>query len=156
MRLGGQGQEICSESIERNIKHKKMGLSEDEGNKDPIYPCLSKSTPPGVQRRRDDDAEAKNRSPSVCLSLAHESPYDISCSSFVAGSHSGTFSPISPEGISIKTYPMARSVSPVYELCRSTTMPPQSKWREIQIAMQHTGNPLWFTPYLYAESGKMA
>lgn len=31
------------------------------------------------------------RSPSRHLSLAQESPYAISCSSFVAGSHSGTF-----------------------------------------------------------------
>lgn len=26
MRLGGQGQGICSESVERNIKHKKDGI----------------------------------------------------------------------------------------------------------------------------------
>lgn len=37
MRLESQGQKICSESVEWNIKHKKMGLTEDEGNEDPIY-----------------------------------------------------------------------------------------------------------------------
>lgn len=37
MRLASRGQKICSESVEWNIKHKMMGLTEDEGNKDPIY-----------------------------------------------------------------------------------------------------------------------
>lgn len=37
MRLVSQGQKICSESVERNIKHKKMGLAQDEGNKHPVY-----------------------------------------------------------------------------------------------------------------------
>lgn len=37
MRLASQGQKICSESVEWNIKQKKMGLTEDEGNEDPIY-----------------------------------------------------------------------------------------------------------------------
>lgn len=37
MRLASQGQKICSESVEWNIKHKMLGLTEDEGNQDPIY-----------------------------------------------------------------------------------------------------------------------
>lgn len=46
MRLVRRGHEICSESTERNIQHKKMGLSGDEGSKDPIYPRLSFSQLP--------------------------------------------------------------------------------------------------------------
>lgn len=120
MRLTRRGHKICSESTERNIQHKKMGLSGDEGNKDPIYPRLSFSQLPWeirgggmmTQRRRI-------RSPTVCS----ESLYVILPSSPVAGSHSGCFNPINPRGESIlKVIPEHKFGCFFHNLCKSRSL----------------------------------